>query len=138
MDGYCHVHNGIRPEHILQCQQQHPGAKVAIHPECPADAVALADMAGSTKEIIEYALNTEDDIIFATERGVYDELSLRYPNRNFYQLEPEMMTCVNMKKTTLQGVYDALTGRGGEVIVMEESLLSAARASIENMLRYGG
>ena len=58
MDGYCHVHNGIRPEHILQCQQQHPGAKVAIHPECPADAVALADMAGSTKEIIEYALNT--------------------------------------------------------------------------------
>ena len=49
-----------------------------------------------------------------------------------------MMTCVNMKKTTLQGVYDALTGRGGEVIVMEESLLSAARASIENMLRYGG
>ncbi len=138
MNGYCHVHNGIRPEHILRCKQQHPGAKVAIHPECPAEAVALADMAGSTKEIIEYALGTEDDVIFATERGVYDELSLRYPNRNFYQLEPELMTCVNMKKTTLQGVYDALTGRGGEVIVMDESLRRAASASIENMLKYGG
>lgn len=138
MNGYCHVHNCIRPEHILRCKQEHPGAKVAIHPECPAGAVALADMAGSTKEIIDYALGSEDDVIFATERGVYDELTLRYPHRNFYQLEPQLMTCVNMKKTTLQGVYDALVGRSGEVILMDEALRQAASTSIENMLRYGG
>lgn len=138
MNGFCHVHNGIRPEHILRCKQEHPGAKVAIHPECPVEAVALADMAGSTKEIIDYAMGCEEDIIFATERGVYDALSQRYPGRNFYQLEPQLMTCVNMKKTTLQGVYDALTGRGGEVILMDEELRRAASRSIENMLRYGG
>ncbi|MCI9274136.1 MAG: quinolinate synthase NadA [Clostridiales bacterium] len=138
MNGFCHVHNGIRPEHILKARQQHPGAKVAIHPECPADAVALADMAGSTKEIIDYALSCEDEIIFATERGVYDALSLRFPHRNFHQLEPQLMTCVNMKKTTLQGVYDALTGKSGEVILMDEPLRRAASVSIENMLRYGG
>lgn len=137
MDGCCHVHNGIRPEHITACKQAHPGAKVAIHPECPVDAVALADLVGSTKEIIEYALSNEEDIILATERGVYDKLSRDYPNRNFYQLEPERMTCTDMKKTTLQGVYDAITGAGGEVITMEEELRQKALTSIENMLKYG-
>lgn len=138
LDGFCHVHHCLRPEHIRAAKVAHPGAKVAIHPECPPDTVALADMVGSTKEIIEYALSREDDIIFATERGVSDDLRLRYPERGFYQAAPDLMTCVNMKKTTLQGVYDALTGRAGEVIVMEEELRLAAKGSIDAMLRYGG
>ena len=137
MQGFCHVHNCIKPEHILAAKKAHPAAKVAIHPECPKDAVALADMTGSTKEIIDYALKSKEEVIFATERGVFDDLVLKYPDRKFYQLEPTLMTCVNMKKTTLQGVYDAITGRGGEVILMDEELRLAAKSSIDNMLKYG-
>jgi quinolinate synthase len=138
LDGFCHVHHCIRPEHVQAAAKRHPGAKVAVHPECPADVAALGDMVGSTKEIIDYALSREDDIIFVTERGVCDALRLQYPGRGFYQLEPELMTCDNMKKTTLQGVYDALTGRGGEEIVLDEDVRRRALGSIEMMLHYGG
>ena len=40
------------------------------------------------------------------------------------------MTCVNMKKTTLQSVYDALTGAGGAVIQLDEELRKKALGSI--------
>ena len=42
-----------------------------------------------------------------------------------------------MKKTNLQQVYDALTGKGGEVITLDESLRLRALGSIASMLRYG-
>ena len=44
MNGYCPVHNEITAQDILSIKAAHPGAKVAIHPECPREAVALADM----------------------------------------------------------------------------------------------
>lgn len=138
MDGCCPVHNAITPQMIEDARRAHPGAKVAIHPECPYEAVRLADVAGSTKEILDFIHGDDDAVIIATERGVYDALVRQYPNRALYQLEPELLTCHDMKKTTLQGVYDALTGKGGQTIELEGQLLSAARGSIENMLRYGG
>ena len=138
MDGCCPVHNAITPQMIEQARRAHPGAKVAIHPECPYEAVRLADVAGSTKEILDFIHGSGDAMIIATERGVYDALVRQYPNRALYQLEPELLTCHDMKKTTLQGVYDALTGKGGQTIELDGQLLSAARGSIENMLRYGG
>lgn len=137
MNGWCPVHNEITAQDILNMKASHPGAKVAIHPECPRAAVALADMIGSTKEIIDYVNTGEDDIILATERGVYDNLVLQHPRRNLYQLCPEKMTCADMKKTTLQDVYDALTGKGGEVITLDEALRLKALGSITNMLQYG-
>ena len=137
-DGFCYVHNGVRPEMILKLKAEHPGAKVALHPECRPDCVALADMVGSTKAIIDYALSTDDEIILVTERGVCDKLSRDHSNRKFYQLEEDLLTCMNMKLTTLQQVADALAGRGGEEIVMEESLRLAAKRPIDAMLRYGG
>lgn len=138
MNGFCYVHNAIRPEMVERMKREHPNAKIAMHPECPADAVALADMVGSTKEIIEYANESTGPIVFATERGVFDTLRQRHPEREFYQLEPDLMTCSNMKKTTLQGVYDALMGRAGEVILLDEELRRKAKKSIDNMLALGG
>ncbi len=35
MNGYCPVHNEITAQDILSIKAAHPGAKVAIHPECP-------------------------------------------------------------------------------------------------------
>ena len=43
-----------------------------------------------------------------------------------------------MKTTSLQDVYMAITGAGGEEIVLEEPLRKAAKRSLDNMLKYGG
>ncbi len=136
-DGYCPVHHGITAADVLAAKAAHPGAAVAIHPECPAEAVALADMVGSTAAIIDYIRSTDREVIVATERGVVDRLSLDYPGR-LHQLRPEQLTCADMKLTTLESVTAAMEGRGGEEIAMDAALMDAARASLANMIRLGG
>ncbi|MDR1563506.1 MAG: quinolinate synthase NadA [Oscillospiraceae bacterium] len=136
--GCCPTHHSVSLRDVEQAKAQHPNAKIAMHPECRPEVAAHADMLGSTSAIIEYCENSTDDIIIATERGVYDWLIRKYPQRNFYQLAPNKLICPNMKYTTLQGVLGALEGSSGAVIEMDEELRLAAKRSIDAMLNYGG
>lgn len=137
-DGFCPVHNAVAPEDILEAKRAHPDALVAMHPECPPQTLALADMAGSTSAIIQYALESDRDVIIATERGVSEYLNLHHPDRHFYQPCPNKLTCPDMKMTTLQELLAALEGKGGAVIELDESLRLSAKKSIDRMLAYGG
>ena len=74
-DGYCPVHNQITEHDVATARKAHPQALVAMHPECPPEAVALADMVGSTAAIIQFIKKTDRPVIVATERGVVDYLS---------------------------------------------------------------
>ena len=47
-----------------------------------------------------------------------------------------MMVCPNMKKTTLQDIYDALDGKREEV-VLDEEIRQKALTSLENMHKLG-
>ena len=109
-----------------------------MHPECPPEAVALADMVGSTAAIIQFIKKTDRPVIVATERGVVDYLSIRYPHKALYQLCPQKLVCEDMKLTTLEGLYRALRGEGGLIVELEEDLRLRAKNSIDAMLRYGG
>ena len=122
----------------MPLKETYPGARIAMHPECPKEALALADMVGSTSAIMEYCLQETGDVIIVTERGVADYLNREYPNRRFIQAAPEKLICADMKKTTLQGVYDALTGAGSCEIDLPEPLRLRARKPIDRMLEYGG
>ncbi len=135
-DGYCPVHQAITAEDILQARRQWPQAKVAIHPECVPEAVALADMAGSTAAIIDYIAGGTDEVIVVTERGVVDKLDTQYPGR-LHQLRQEALTCLDMKRTTMASLEAVIDGRGGEEIHMDTALMDAARSSLENMMDLG-
>lgn len=137
-NGCCPVHYQVTAQDVLDEKARHPGAKVAMHPECRPEAVALADFVGSTSAIIDYILHTDQEVIIATERGVYDDLRCRYPEKKLYQLLPEKFSCVNMKMTTLQGVYCALSGVSSCEITLDEQLRLQAKNAIDNMLAYGG
>ena len=137
-DGYCPVHNQITGQDVASARDAHPGALVAMHPECPPEAVALADMVGSTAEIIHFIETTDRPVIVATERGVVDGLSIRYPEKTLIQLCPHKLVCEDMKLTTLQGLVLALKGEGGLTVELEEGLRLRAKKSIDAMLRYGG
>ena len=137
-DGCCPTHHSVSVKDVQDAKAKHPGAKIAVHPECRREVVELCDFIGSTSEIISYCKRVSDDVIIATERGVCEKLARDYPERGFFQLAPGKLTCPNMKMTTLQNVYDALLGNFGDVIEIEESLRLRAKRSIDNMLKYGG
>ncbi len=137
-DGYCPVHAQLTKEDVLECKKAHPSAKFAVHPESPAEVVELADMVGATSEIISYAKSTPGEIIIGTERGVVDYLALHEENgERFIQLSPQKLCCEDMKKISLEDVYKALKGEGGEEITLPEDLRKKALTAINRMLELG-
>lgn len=137
-DGYCPVHAQLTAEDVRKCKAAHPNAKFAVHPESPAEVVALADMIGATSEIISYAKSTPGEIIIGTEKGVVDYLALHEENgERFIQLAPEKLCCEDMKKISLEDVYKSILGEGGEKIELPEDLRQKALVSINRMLELG-
>ena len=133
--GFCPTHHRITAEDIIKAKEEHPNVKVLSHPECYKEVRDLSDYIGSTSGIINYATECEDkEFIIATEEGVLHQLKKKNPDKKFYF--PEVMVCPNMKKTSLQDVYDALDGKKEEVI-LDEEIRKKALTSLENMHKLG-
>lgn len=133
--GFCPTHHRITAEDIIKAKEEHPNVKVLSHPECSKEVRDLSDYIGSTSGIINYATECEDkEFIIATEEGVLHQLKKKNPDKKFYF--PEVMVCPNMKKTSLQDIYDALDGKKEEVI-LDEEIRKKALTSLENMHKLG-
>ena len=90
---------------------------------------------GGFTAVKDFNLEIEDkEFIIATEEGVLHQLKKKNPDKKFYF--PEVMVCPNMKKTSLQDVYDALDGKKEEVI-LDEEIRKKALTSLENMHKLG-
>ena len=95
-------------------------------------------MVGATSDIIKYAKEQKGNVIIGTERGVVDYLSLHEENgERFIQLAPEKLCCEDMKKISLEDVYKAIVGEGGEKVELDEALRKKALVSINRMLELG-
>ena len=73
-DGACIVHEKFSIEKLVELKKQYPQAKVLAHPECKKSLLALADKIGSTKGLLDYAINSESkQFIVVTESGIVIE-----------------------------------------------------------------
>ena len=103
-EGYCPIHENMREAEIRELKEQHPEAKVLVHPECPGKILELADYAGSTSGIIDYARDSADKaFIIGTESGVRYALEQARKDAVFYFPETEPV-CTDMKKITLDKI----------------------------------
>lgn len=139
-DGCCKVHEEFSVAKIEELKSLHPEAKVLVHPECKPEVVALADYAGSTAGILSYCAREDvREVIVVTESGILYEMEERYPEKKFYLVEPEegaekCISCRDMKKVTLENIYQTLLDESPEVVI-EESVRKAAAGAIERMLK---
>lgn len=132
-DGYCITHHRIKKAEVIKMKALHPDAVLLVHPECKPEIVALSDFAGSTKQILDYAKNSDaQKFIIGTEMGILHQLQKDSPNKKFYLMAPGLI-CPNMKKTSLISVYNALKNRQYEITVDEEVRLKA-KGCLERML----
>jgi len=136
MDGCCPIHAALTEQEVLAAKQKHPEAKLLMHPECPPETLKHADLVGATSAILDYALKNEGSFIIGTEKGVYDYLCLKQPEKQFYLLSKKLI-CPDMKLTTLRHVLDCVNGTGGMEIKLEEQNRLAAKKCIDEMIRLG-
>lgn len=131
-DGYCKYHNNIKVEDILKLKNIYRDAKVLVHPECTKEVRQLGDYIGSTSGIINYATNSDcKNFIIATEEGILYELEFKNPNKKFY-IPGGSISCIDMKKTTIQNLHDTLLNMNNEITV-DDNISKKALICLENM-----
>ena len=132
--GFCATHNRVKPDDVKKVRELHPDAVLLVHPECKPEVVALADFVGSTKQIIDYAASSNaKKFIVGTEMGIMYKLKKESPDKQFFLLTPGLV-CPNMKKTTLNSVYEALRDMKNK-IDLDEALRIKARVPLDRMLK---
>lgn len=135
-NGFCPTHLRIRIEDIADARAKYPNAKILAHPECHLEVSKLADFVGSTKEIMEYAKNSDEkQFVIATEKGVVDRLSRDFPAKEFILIK-DSIVCQNMKWNTLEDVYNALLNEEHEINV-DERVFEKAKLCIDRMMIAG-
>lgn len=84
--GSCLVHDEFKAEELKLLMAQNPGAMVLVHPESPADVVALADVVGSTTQLIR-ATQTEgvQTFIVATDNGILHKMRQLAPGKTLIE-----------------------------------------------------
>ena len=136
-NGGCPRHLAMTKDDVERAKVMHPEALLLVHPECKPEVVKLADYVGSTTGIMAYAAKSDaKEFIIGTENSIVEHLQFDLPDKNFYPLSP-MLTCMDMKLTTLMDVYNVLTGRGGEKIELSENVMKGASRCIDEMIKRG-
>ena len=131
--GYCPTHIRIQPHHITVLKQEHPRAKVVVHPECRPEVIALADEVLSTGGMIRHARRKDvTEMIIGTETGIIHRLRKENPGKRFIPIS-EQAVCPNMKLITLEKVLWSLEEMRPQVKVTEETRLRA-KAAVDRML----
>ncbi|MFC1478108.1 quinolinate synthase NadA [Candidatus Margulisiibacteriota bacterium] len=133
-EGYCPTHHRILAENIQALKKLHSAAKVASHPECTGDVLALSDFIGSTGAIQDYVARSEDkEFIIGSELGIIYRLEKDNPGKKFYH-PTDLGICPNMKKNTLENLAEVLENERNEVVV-DYVIAEKASQSIKRMLK---
>ncbi len=131
--GFCVTHHRIDATDVVKMKELHPDALLLVHPECNKEIVEMADFIGSTKQIIDYAsASPNKKFLIGTEMGVMYKLKNDNPDKTFY-LMSQGLICPNMKRTSLESVYNALNEMKYK-ISLDEDIRLKAKAALDRML----
>ncbi|MCY3541006.1 MAG: quinolinate synthase NadA [Gammaproteobacteria bacterium] len=84
--GACVVHEEFKHQALLDMKKVYPDAGILVHPESPSSVIELADVVGSTSQILAAASELPQDVfIVATDRGLFHQLRRAEPQKRFIE-----------------------------------------------------
>jgi len=142
--GSCLVHDEFKGVELSLLKQEHPLAKVLVHPESPEAVVAQADVVGSTSQLIAAAQSLDaQEFIVATDNGILHKMRMAAPGKRFIDAPTagNSATCKScahcpwMAMNGLQNLVDVLESGNNEIHVDPE-IGRKAYVCIDRMLAF--
>jgi len=142
--GSCLVHEAFKAKALADLKSKHPDAAILVHPESPDDIIALADVIGSTTQLINAARELENKtLIIATDNGIFYKMKQAAPDKTLLEAPTvgEGATCVScahcpwMAINTLENLADELKYGRNEIFV-DEAVRQKAYKSTMRMLDF--
>ena len=143
-DGACVVHEEFKVEGLERLMQHHPNAAVLVHPESPKGVIALADVVGSTTQLIEAVANRpEETFIVATDNGIFHKMREVAPGKKLIEAPTmgEGATCEScahcdwMAMNSLEKCLSTLN-TGNNEIRINDKVIEKAKHSILRLLEF--
>lgn len=134
----CIVHERFKAEALENLARQYPDAAILVHPESPESVIALADVVGSTTQLINAARELPNKrLIVATDNGIFYKMKQAAPDKIFMEAPSagEGATCEScahcpwMAMNNLRNLAEVLRTGSNEVLVDPEVGRKALRAT---------
>ncbi|GAB4120970.1 MAG: quinolinate synthase NadA [Sideroxydans sp.] len=142
--GSCVVHDEYKAKELQEMKAQHPGALVLVHPESPRAVVQLADVVGSTTQLIQAAQRAPNkEFIVATDNGILHKMRTLCPDKLFLEAPTagrganckSCSHCPWMAMNGLQNLLEVLE-TGNNEIQVDPALIPRAVRPIQRMLEF--
>ena len=125
-------------------QAAYPDAAILVHPESPASVVEMADVVGSTSQLIKAACEMDNEVfIVATDKGIFYKMQQLAPGKTFLEAPTagsgatcrSCAHCPWMAMNALDNLAEALDKGLNEVFV-ESTLIEKALKPLDRMLDF--
>ncbi|PJA18582.1 MAG: quinolinate synthase [Candidatus Diapherotrites archaeon CG_4_10_14_0_2_um_filter_31_5] len=133
-NGLCVVHKEFNAKQIKEVKERFPGTKILVHTECSPSVVELADFAGGTTGMINYAkMDNSKSFMMVTECGLTDRMKVELIQKDFVG---SCELCPYMKKNTLELILQVLKKpEQKQIIELDEKVIEKAGKSIDYMMK---
>ncbi len=140
----CIVHDEFKADALLSLKEKYPDAKVLVHPESSYSVVEIADMVGSTTQLIGAVQSMpEQTFIVATDNRIFYKMQQAAPEKTLIEaptggIGATCTMCAHcswMAMNTLQGILKVLEQGTNEVHV-EEMVRLKAFESTQRLLDF--
>ncbi len=140
----CVVHDEFKTRALGQLMTQYPDAAVLVHPESPASVRDVADVIGSTTQLIEAAKKLPNRrLIVATDKGIFYKMQQKAPDKELIEAPTggagatcrSCAHCPWMAMNSLDSLLRVLKTGENEIHV-EESVRVKALRSTQRMIDF--
>ena len=143
-DASCIVHDEFKYQGLSDMKKLHPDAGVLVHPESPMEVIKLADVVGSTSQILQAAKNLDfNKFIVATDKGIFYQLEKNNPKKVFFEAPTagngaqckSCSQCPWMGLNSLENLEKTLLDMKNVINVSEETI-QKAQISLNRMTSF--
>jgi len=142
--GSCIVHEEFKANALKALKAKHPEAAILVHPEAPAEVIALADAVGSTSQLLKASTTLPNStMIVATDNGIFYKMKQASPEKTFIEAPTggvgatcrSCAHCPWMAMNLLQNLYESLRDETNEIQVAPETI-NKALVPLERMVSF--
>ena len=128
--GSCIVHEEFKVNALKDLQAKYPDSALLVHPESPAEMIALADAVGSTSQLLKASQTLPNPtFIVATDNGIFYKMKQASPHKTFIEaptggIGATCRSCAHcrwMAMNSLKNLYESLRDETNEIQVCEDT-----------------
>ena len=143
-DSSCIVHEEFKAKGLADLKHVYPDAAVLVHPESPSSVIDLADVVGSTSQIIRASQEMPNEkFIVATDKGIFHKMRLLASDKVFIEAPTagsgatcrSCAHCPWMGMNALENLESSLL-EGSNEIVIDEGIRGRAMVPLQRMLDF--